>query len=178
MTVLRFSLPVGGIPSGKPAMGVEIIPFDAALHGLGIAALVAACRSPEGRPVQGFAPARLASELASRPGRATHVMVAWPAGAREPGVAPVGLVSLVVTGQAGRGRFSIASLLVHPATRRCGVATALVVAALDRARALGATEVFAETLSSWPDATAFWQHAVDRQPGRQPTDHGCSNSGK
>jgi len=111
-----------------------------------------------------FAPAGLLSELSGRPGRAVHAWLAWPIGpvAREAAESrrekcPLGFVALVVAGPAPRPRFSIAWLLVRPEARRHGIATALVARAVSHAWSLGAAQVFADTLSSWPAAAGFWR---------------------
>ena len=119
---------------------------------------------PDSQPGGHFAPAGLLAELSGRPGRDVHAWLAWSNGtvAREAAGSrsdpcPVGLVALVVAGPAARRRFSIAWLLVLPEARRRGIATALVDRAVSHARALGAEQIFAETLPSWPAAIGFWR---------------------
>ena len=100
--------------------------------------------------------AGLHSELASRPGRTTTGFVARaPQGASVAGV--VGLAIVVEALAAERRRLSLSWLLVHPAARRQGVATALLAHACEHVRARGGAEISAETLDSWPAAVAFWQ---------------------
>jgi GNAT superfamily N-acetyltransferase len=104
--------------------------------------------------------AAIVSELGSRPGRTVQ---AW-LGTVDAVDAPIGLVTLVVAGPAP-GRCSIGWLLVQPAARRRGVATALVAHALDAARALGHDRVCVETLGTWTDAVAFWRAMGFTAPG-------------
>jgi GNAT superfamily N-acetyltransferase len=107
-----------------------------------------------------LAPAGLWWELQGRPGRVVHAWLAAPApDAAMPRPCPAGLVSLVVSAAGGRRRFSIAWLLVHPLARRGGLGSGLVGIAVMHARSLGAETVHADTLTSWPEAVAFW-HAV------------------
>lgn len=68
----------------------------------------------------------------------------------------VGAAGLSAVATAGGCRWSIPFLLVVPAARRRGVATALVRELLRASVAAGANEVSAETLASWIDAAAFW----------------------
>lgn len=119
--------------------------------------LMACCTGSAAGPR--LSPAGLRSELASRDGRAGVGFVARSAAAG-PDADVVGM-TVVIEAQGTRGRrFSLAWLLVHPAVRRQGVATALLHAAFAHVRSRGGTEVCVETLSTWPDAVAFWRHVA------------------
>jgi len=116
------------------------------------------------------------AELTSREGRRVHGWLAWPDGqghsappgafgsaaSSDGGLLPVGMVAVVDVGRKPLVRASIAWLLVHPAARRRGVATALVRRALAEVGRLGGDGVSVETLSSWPAATAFWSQIAGR----------------
>jgi ribosomal protein S18 acetylase RimI-like enzyme len=101
-----------------------------------------------------------------------HAWLAWPAATAtiaatgsDADTGPLGLVALVTAGVMPKQRFSIAWLLVHPAARRRGIATALVNHAVAHAESFGATEISAETLPSWPAAVGFWRSFSRQQEG-------------
>lgn len=100
--------------------------------------------------------AGLRAELAGRPDRRGVGYVARAAaGASTTDF--VGLAIVVESGSAAGRRFSLSWLLVHPAARRRGVATALLRRACDHVRERGGTAIAAETLDAWPAAVAFWR---------------------
>ena len=129
----------------------------------GVTLLARECRAGEAAVMGRFSPAGLRAELASREGRAVRGWLAWRAdgtGALADGC-PLGLVAVVEAGRSPVVRSSIAWLLVHPATRRRGVATALVRRAVEDVADRGGREITAETLSSWPAAAAFWRTVAE-----------------
>ena len=100
--------------------------------------------------------AGLRGELAGRPKRRAAGFVAR-AGAGASAADIVGLAIVVESWAAAGPRFSLSWLLVHPAARRRGVATALLHRACDHVRDRGGTAIAAETLDAWPAAVAFWR---------------------
>lgn len=172
--------------SGLPAPGpggffVDVRPLQGDRDLAAAAELAAQCRNGDPALAGRWSPAGLWAELTSREGRRVHGWLAWPAG-QDPSVAPsaagpaagealasgfgasssgdrcpLGMVAVVDVGRQPIVRASIAWLLVHPAARRRGVGTALVRRALAEVGRLGGDVVSAETLPSWPEATAFWR---------------------
>lgn len=171
--------------SSKPeridgGLSVDIRPLLGPADLAAAAELAAQSRTGDATLAGRFSPSGLRAELTSREGRRVHGWLAWPV-ARELSIAsltrdpassvplaagggavstqyrgPLGMVAVVDVGRQPLVRASIAWLLVHPAARRHGVATALVHRALAEVGRLGGEFVSAETLPSWPAATAFW----------------------
>lgn len=133
---------------------IDVRPFDPAADAVALRPLVEACQAGVGHDEAAFAPAGIAAELVSRPGRRVHALLAWTHA--EPSTA-VGLVALVEAGEREPRRFSIAWLLVHPQARRRGIAAALVRHALAEAAARGAATVAVETHGDWVSASSFWR---------------------
>lgn len=95
-----------------------------------------------------------AAVLADLEGRSGRMVEGWLAS--DHGV-PVGL-AMLVSASGNRGvRHSIGWLLVAARHRRTGVGSALVAAAVDRARNGGARHLWVETRDDWPGVVAFWQ---------------------
>jgi len=136
-------------------VAIEIRPLRAADDLAAVAELAAQCRAFDTDMAGGWSPRGLRAELTGREGRRVHGWLAWPTGPHADR-SPVGMVAVVDVGRRPLVRASIAWLLVHPAVRRRGVATALVRRALEEVCRLGGDVVSAETLSSWPAAIAFW----------------------
>ena len=133
---------------------VDVRPFDHGADAAAVFAVVEACRAAAGQDDAAFAPAGIAAELVSRPGRRVDAWLAWP---QEEPSEPLGLVAVVEAGEREPRRFSIAWLLVHPQARRRGIATALVAHALAAAHARGAARLAVETHGAWPAASSFWR---------------------
>jgi GNAT superfamily N-acetyltransferase len=138
---------------------VDMRPFEPGADAAAVFALVEACRAEAGADEAAFAPAGIAAELVSRPGRQVH---AWLAMSQAEPFQPLGLVAVVEAGDREPRRFSIAWLLVHPQARRRGIATALVDQALDVARSRGAATVAVETRERWVSAASFWRSMTSR----------------
>jgi ribosomal protein S18 acetylase RimI-like enzyme len=134
-------------------------PFEPVADAAAVFALVEACRAEAGADEAAFAPAGIAAELVSRPGRQVH---AWLAMSQAKPSKPLGLVAVVEAGEREPRRFSIAWLLVHPQSRRRGIATALVDQAVDVARSRGAAAVAVETRETWVSAASFWRSMTSR----------------
>jgi hypothetical protein len=96
---------------------VDVRPFEPGGDAAAVLALVEACRAEAGADEAAFAPAGIAAELVSRPGRQVH---AWLAMSKAEPSHPLGLVAVVEAGNREPRRFSIAWLLVHPQSRRRG----------------------------------------------------------
>lgn len=156
MAVFRPVLAVSQAPFPKAgAVAWTIASLDLEWEQPLVESLLVACAAD---PVAGprLSLAGVRAELASRPDRMTAGFVARATqGAAVADV--VGLAIVVEALAAGRRRFSLSWLLVHPAVRREGIATALLARACDHVRTRGGAEIAAETLDSWPVAVAFWQ---------------------
>lgn len=111
-------------------------------------------------------PARLITELTSRPGRRIETWLAWGALPGEIAAAAVGLVTLVTAYRGDQTRHSIGWLLVHPAARRCGLGRMLVATALAAADCEAAGEVWVETKVHWTSAIRFWRACGFAEPAR------------
>lgn len=77
------------------------------------------------------------------------------------------LVGFVAARQAA-DEAEILNLAVHPANRRTGTATALLLAVVERFRAGHATRIFLEVRESNAPAIAFYRKHAFRQVGRRP----------
>jgi GNAT superfamily N-acetyltransferase len=150
MAVVRFELPVAGIPACECA-GIVVEPADPA-RAAGDLMAVAAAGDAEAE--MRLRPGGLAAELTSRPGREVW---AWIARERAAESRPVGFVALVRAGGQDEPRWSIGWLVVDSASRRRGIGTALVATAVRFAGARGAGIVHVETLDRWTAAVAFWE---------------------
>ena len=168
MPVVHHVLPAVVLPALAPPAGRllsaewAVFPLDAARSTESLGPLVEACNAL-GEPGPRFSLAGIAGDLAGRAGRMALGFVAGSAGrtaADGTGGGPESCLGLAVlieaAGRKGR-RFSIATLLVHPAMRRRGIAAALVRHSVAHVRSCGGTEVGVETHSDWPAAAAFWR---------------------
>ena len=166
MGVVRMAIDVaewGRQPSSAPGDGVprfEIIPLSWGNQSRALAAAVAASC--------GLRPEGFLAECVSRPGRRVQGWEAVVLCDKAPGSVALepdpqaGLAGVILLLEsdppaAGSPRFSIPWLLVRPESRRSGVGRALVAAALDHAKGLGASRVTIDTLDRWPEAVAFWR---------------------
>jgi GNAT superfamily N-acetyltransferase len=156
MTVVCHVIDAGKMavsPAKSAAWSVWPLESGASLDCLG--PLVLACHA-DSQPGPRVSRAGLQAELTPREGRAAVGFAArsTAAGADSDIVG----FALVLEASGGRGRrFSLAWLLVHPAVRRQGVAMALLSAAVAHVRSQGGAKIHVDTLSSWPDAVAFWR---------------------
>ncbi len=157
MTVFRPFLDLTEAPFPEPGVGRwAISSLDVGQEAPLVDPLLRACAADSAAGPK-LSLAGLRAELASRPNRMTAGFVARATqGPTVPDV--VGLALVVEALAAGRRRFSLSWLLVHPATRRQSVATALLARVCDHVRTRGGAGVSAETLDSWPAAVAFWQN--------------------
>lgn len=149
-----------------PCTPFTIRPFTQNEDHTAMVLLAAVFDAAEGGPAP--RPDGMMAELQSRRGRAVNCWLAWPRPAVDitPVAMPSGLVTLVEShDRAGRVRWSIGWLLVHPGARRQGLGRGLVAVAVRHARDAGADMVWAETAAAWP-AARFWQ-AVGFQEARR-----------
>lgn len=143
-------------PVKSPVWTVESLEFNASIDCLG--PLLLACHV-DPQPGPRISLAGLRAELVGREGRAAVGLAARGAAVGADGEI-VGF-AVVIEAISGRGRrFSLAWLLVHPAARRQGVATALLTEAVMHVRSRGGAKLCVETLSTWPDAVAFWRRVA------------------
>jgi ribosomal protein S18 acetylase RimI-like enzyme len=170
--------------SREGLLTVEMCPVRGDSDLAAVAELAEECRAIDPALAGRWNPAGLCAELRGREGRRVHGWLAWPA-VPEPSAArsaalsapdsearspagsvpsgdrcPLGMIAVVDVGRQPLVRASIAWLLVHPAARRRGVATALVRRALAEVGRLGGDVVSVETLPSWAAATAFWRRCA------------------
>ena len=162
--------PRAGAEARGGGLAIEIRPLRHADDLAAVADLAAECRAVDTDVAGRWNPRGLRAELSGREGRRVHGWLAWPTG-QHADRSPVGMVAVVDVGRRPLVRASIAWLLVHPAVRRRGVATALVRRAVAEVGRLGGDVVSAETLSSWPAATAFWRRFAE-EAGRMPRGEG------
>lgn len=140
--------------SFRPSAAWSVVPLDWGVDLQRVGPLVLAC-SADSRAGPRVSLAGLRAELAGRAGRTAAGFVARSSVAG-PDAEFVGLAVVIEAIGAQGPRFSLAWLLVHPASRRAGVASALLEHALAHARSRGGETLCVETLSAWPDAVAFW----------------------
>jgi len=157
MAVLRFQVLVGAARCSVACEGIEITEAEWPRDRAAVEVFVEACRRGGDADRDGFYPSVPGLLGGENPLRSVQHWLAWPVAARERADSVVGLVSLAITHCRPAARFSIAGVLVHPSSRRQGVATALVARAIEESRIRNATEVHAETLGSWTAAAAFWR---------------------
>lgn len=162
MGVLRILLPASGKPLGdRPGSGFVIEPLDPGADGVAVARLIDACHAAEPGPWVPT-PAGLLGDLAGPGPRRVDAWLAWPASVGAfSGRTPLGCIGLSTIRGVGAPRCSIPWLLVHPAHRRRGVATALVRRASGAAAAQAVESVSVETLTTWP-AAGFWRALAAR----------------
>lgn len=141
------------LPEKSAAWSVRPLESDTGIDCLG--PLVHACQA-DSQPGPRVSLAGLQAELTPREGRAPVGFAARSAAAGVDGEIVGFALVLDASGRRGR-RFSLAWLLVHPAVRRQGVAMALLSAAVAHVRSQGGAEIHVETLSTWPNAVAFWR---------------------
>lgn len=169
MAVLRFVIPASvRKPAIRHASGVVIERWDARAGNSAVARLVDACRAADWPGPWVPTAKGLIGDLVSRGPRTVAAWLAWGS-ADDPcseAAMPLGGIGLATARIANAARCSIPWLLVHPAHRRRGVATALVSRALGAAAEQAVEAVSVETLATWP-AAGFWRTVAARfPPGR------------
>ena len=156
MAIVRLFLPLEK-PLDRPpeAVHVPVVEVLASVEPAAFRTVTESCQFSDGSRLR---PSAVVGDLVGRPGRAVTTWLAWAGGA------PCGLAALVEAGAGPLRRHSIAWLLVSDAARRRGVGRALVGAAVARARARGARELWVETRGDWSAALAFWRSVGFRAP--------------
>lgn len=174
MPVIQHVFPVDRLAraavTAAARAGIDVRPADLPGDAGSVAAVVASCA--ESARIGGGdspVPTNLLAECATTHGRSVCCWLAWP------DIAPrgdaIGVITLVVVGAAAEPpRASIGWLLVAPAHRRRGVATALVARAAEHARSLGIDRISADTLSKWSAAAGFWRSIASPASGETRND--------